>query len=56
MYLNEARSIAEDERRPVSDAQSEVGRLIGEGESARRFIDGNDNFHYHGAVWKCSPK
>ena len=45
MYLNEARSIAEDEGWLVADAQSEVAKLVDGGESARRFVDGHDNFH-----------
>lgn len=45
MYLEEARSIAEDEGWFCADIGEEIEKLVAEGQSPRRFINNNDNIY-----------
>ena len=45
MFIDEARSIAEDEGWPIADIDAEVMRRAKDGENARRFWDQNGNFY-----------
>ena len=45
MFIDEARSIAEDEGWPVADIDAEVQRRAKDGENARRFYDQNGNLY-----------
>jgi len=45
MYLDEARSIAEDEGWACVDIAADVEKLVALGESPRRFVNNNDNVY-----------
>lgn len=45
LYLNEARSIAQDEGWPIADVCEEVEKKVSEKEPMRRFINQSDNLH-----------
>ena len=43
LYLDEARGIAQDEGWPMTGVPTEIDKLIGLGDSPRRFVNGADN-------------
>jgi hypothetical protein len=45
MFLDEARSIVQDEGWPFADAGEELQKVVAEGASIRRYFDQNDSFH-----------